>query len=303
MRHVLQIKDYSAADLNGLFRRVDAGDYASKHGSLSGKILGTVFLTSSLRTKTGFESAMLRLGGGVLAVDTLTPRAGPNTSESLADTIRTVSAMCDVLVVRSGFVQSPSDYTRFATCPVVNGGNGPGPFAEHPSQAIGDLYFIQRRLGCIVAPRILLVGVMNHRVIRSLLYGFALLGRSIVHVAYPDESAPLASDVEALQGLGLSLSRVVDISSAAATFDVIYHNGVPLDICGAVPRQFCLTDESAEQLRGHALLMHSMPRSAEYPRSLDSLPQAVFFEQCRVINAVRQQILCDLLTEEDASQL
>jgi aspartate carbamoyltransferase catalytic subunit len=58
--------------------------------NMAGQVMATLFFEPSTRTRLSFESAMLRLGGGVITV------ADPKTSsaakgESLADTARTVS--------------------------------------------------------------------------------------------------------------------------------------------------------------------------------------------------------------------
>ncbi len=295
MPHVLQIDQFSPQWINDFFERVQNLEFEQHPRKLfREKILASAFFTSSLRTKYGFESAMLRLGGKLINLDTYTSRAGPNFSESLIDIIEVFSDMCDVMVLRSSDPRNTSDFAAKAKCILVNGGNGPGRFAEHPTQAISDICFIKSRFLSLLKPNILLVGGMNHRVIRSLLQGFAMMGRKITHVAYPDECSPIEIDISRWKDMGMEVERVESIASDCRFFDVIYHNGVPKDEDGKVPDNFKLSKKDVSFMAKNSLLMHSMPRLDEYPYELDSTPQAAYFQQSTFSNIVKTQLLCDI---------
>ena len=64
-----------------------------------GRVLATLFYEPSTRTRLSFETAMLRLGGHVIGF------AGAQVSsvtkgESIADTVKTVSNLVDVIAMR-----------------------------------------------------------------------------------------------------------------------------------------------------------------------------------------------------------
>ncbi len=66
---------------------------------MQGYVLGALFFEPSTRTRLSFETAMLRLGGGVTGFAS----AGTSSAakgESLADTIRTVDQYVDVIAMR-----------------------------------------------------------------------------------------------------------------------------------------------------------------------------------------------------------
>src|SRR6202000_1308123 len=81
-----------------------------------------------------------------------------------------ISGYADALVVRHPEKGSVAEFVRATNIPVINAGDGPG---EHPSQALLDLYTIQRefsRLGKIVdGAHIAFVGDLKYgRTVHSL---------------------------------------------------------------------------------------------------------------------------------------
>src|SRR3954468_13523050 len=91
---------------------------------LEGSILATLFYEPSTRTRLSFESAMLRLGGGVLtAADMRTMSASKG--ESLADTVRVVGgAYADVIVLRHPSEGAARLAAQYSPVPVINAGDG-----------------------------------------------------------------------------------------------------------------------------------------------------------------------------------
>jgi aspartate carbamoyltransferase catalytic subunit len=134
--------------------------------SLKGKIIASLFFVPSMRTRFSFEAAMLRLGGGVLSTET----AGVFSSElkgSFEDTVRVVSEIADVIVLRhhdSGYARRAVAVSRV---PVINAGDGS---AQDPTQALLDLYAIEHHLGGVDGCSIATVGDLYSRSTRSLCY-------------------------------------------------------------------------------------------------------------------------------------
>lgn len=71
---------------------------------LKGRIMTPLFFEDSSRTLSSFCAAMLRLGGGV--VDFKVTSSSMNKGESLEDTVRTLNAYSDVLVLRHPKVEA-----------------------------------------------------------------------------------------------------------------------------------------------------------------------------------------------------
>jgi aspartate carbamoyltransferase catalytic subunit len=111
---------------------------------LLNKIIGCLFFESSTRTRLSFESATYRLGGSVLSAhdsESLSITKG----ETLIDTVLTVSAYVDVLVIRSAQDYHSWFDSRYPLpVPVINAGDGGN---NHPTQALLDAYTVWRQRG------------------------------------------------------------------------------------------------------------------------------------------------------------
>ena len=68
IRHLVSVDDLSNAEILALFQRARgySEDLRAWADVCRGRILASLFYEASTRTRLSFESAMLRLGGGVL---------------------------------------------------------------------------------------------------------------------------------------------------------------------------------------------------------------------------------------------
>jgi aspartate carbamoyltransferase catalytic subunit len=84
------------------------------------------------------------------------------------DTIRTVEGYADCIVLRHFQEGSAAKAAAAASVPVLNAGDGPG---QHPSQALLDLYSIQKELGRLDGVKIGMVGdLLNGRTVRRCVF-------------------------------------------------------------------------------------------------------------------------------------
>jgi len=145
-RHLLSVSQFDLDNLRALFDLADAvTPIAQRHGVctvLDGAMLGSLFFEPSTRTRLSFESAFLRLGGEVTTTTGFTFSSMAK-GESITDTARVVSGYSDVLVVRHPDEGSVAQFAAASVVPVINGGDGAG---EHPSQALLDVYTLEREL-------------------------------------------------------------------------------------------------------------------------------------------------------------
>ncbi|WP_062429675.1 aspartate carbamoyltransferase, partial [Treponema endosymbiont of Eucomonympha sp.] len=118
-------------------------DTAAFAGVCRGKILAALFFEPSTRTRLSFEAAMLRLGGSVLGfADSASSSAAKG--ESLADTVRTVSAYADIIAMRNPKEGAALLASRYSAVPVINAGDGGH---HHPTQTLTDLLTIRSLKG------------------------------------------------------------------------------------------------------------------------------------------------------------
>ena len=145
-RDILSLEDFSRSDFESVFDAGDRFDPVAKSRKsldiLDGKILVSAFFQASTRTRMAHESAMLRLGGKVTGfADPKMTRAGDFYQESLKDTAHMLEYYGDVIVTRHPQQGAPHEIAKWASIPVINGGDGWG---EHPTQVLTDLFTARR---------------------------------------------------------------------------------------------------------------------------------------------------------------
>src|SRR5512144_2776369 len=148
-----------AHEMRGMVERVGTFDL------LKGKILANLFYEPSTRTSSSFMAAMERLGGSVIPISEVR-YSSVSKGESLPDTVRTLEAYADVIVLRHPEMGSAELAARYARKPIINAGDGIG---EHPTQALLDLFTIQEELGRTEGLTITMVGDLKYgRTVHSL---------------------------------------------------------------------------------------------------------------------------------------
>src|SRR5664280_393026 len=144
MRHLLSIDDLDAAAIAELLEaaRRHVAERLVAPRRRTPFVTGLVFMTPSLRTRVGFTVATARLGG--TAVDVADRRVDPAMTEpeAITDTIRVLTGMADVVVLRAPIGVDVEKATVFAVCPVINGGDDRG---NHPTQTLIDLLAMEER--------------------------------------------------------------------------------------------------------------------------------------------------------------
>lgn len=172
--HLLSVSQFSREAVEALFSLADVMQPIARRRKvtrvLEGAVLGNLFFEASTRTRVSFGAAFCRLGGSVCDTTGFTFSSMAK-GESIYDTSRVISGYVDALVVRHPEQGSVAEFARATSIPVINGGDGPG---EHPSQALLDLYTIQRefsRLGKLIdGSHIVLTGDLKYgRTVHSLL--------------------------------------------------------------------------------------------------------------------------------------
>ena len=159
-RDLVSIEDLSTDEIVELFHHADEfRDNLSAWSDLCrGSIMATLFFEPSTRTRLSFESAMLRLGGGVIsAADE--KNTSRSKGESLADTVRMVEGYCDVIVIRHPREGAARLAAESTNRPVINGGDGAN---QHPTQTLLDLYTIRRRCGRVKGLKVGFLGDLKY---------------------------------------------------------------------------------------------------------------------------------------------
>lgn len=142
--HLLSVSQFNRDAIDELFQLADVMQPIARRRKVSrvleGAVLANLFFEASTRTRVSFGAAFCRLGGSVCDTTGFTFSSMAK-GESIYDTSRVISGYVDAIVVRHPEQGSVAEFARATNVPVINGGDGPG---EHPSQALLDLYTIQR---------------------------------------------------------------------------------------------------------------------------------------------------------------
>ncbi|MCH7607567.1 MAG: aspartate carbamoyltransferase catalytic subunit [Chloroflexi bacterium] len=307
-RHVLDLDDFSAGEIHALLDSAEAmrevlGRSIKKVPSLRGKVVITLFLEPSTRTRVSFEQAGKMLSADVINIGGAGSAA--EKGESLLNTALTLQAMhADLIVIRHPHSGAPYFLARNLTSTaVVNAGDG---MHAHPTQALLDLMTMRRHLGSLEGAKVVIVGdVLHSRVARSNAFGLATSGASVV-LCGPPTMMPL----DLLHaGRTPSLPNVTvepDLDAAIEGADVVMTLRLQSERqeAGMLPslreytRRWQVNEARMSLAKPGALLMHPGPMNegVEIASSLAHGGLAQIEEQVTNGVALRMALLYQLLT-------
>lgn len=258
-----------------------------------GRTLATLFYEPSTRTRLSFEAAMCRLGGNVITTENAAAFSSAIKGESLEDTIRIVSSYADVIVLRHPEKGSAERAAAVSKVPLINAGDGDG---EHPTQALLDIYTVQRECGRVDGLHFAFVGDLRYgRTVHSLIRLLGLYENVKITLVSPG-TLSLPQDV-----LKFIKEPVVTESlheALAAKPDVVYLTRIQAErhpVMAAPLKEYTITRQEMGILHDKAILMHPLPRVSEIHQEVDSDPRAAYFRQAENGYWMRAGILTHLL--------
>lgn len=294
--HILSVKQFERGDIETLFRTADLMEpYAQRRKVtrvLEGAILGNMFFEASTRTRVSFGCAFNLLGGEVRETTGFSSSAVVK-GESLQDTARVLSGYSDVICMRHPEAGSVADFASTSRVPVINGGDGAN---EHPTQALLDLYTIQKELQGrgrgIDGLRIAMVGDLKFgRTVHSLCKLLMLFDNVHVTLVSPPELAMPEELVEEMRQHGEDVVITDKLEDGIAHADIVYST--------RIQEERFSSPEEADLYRGkmrinqsiytqycepNTVIMHPLPRDSraeanELDCDLDSNPNLAIFRQ------------------------
>ncbi|MBN2032031.1 MAG: aspartate carbamoyltransferase [Deltaproteobacteria bacterium] len=260
---------------------------------LADKVVALLFLEPSTRTRLSFETAVKRLGAKAITVsDAKTSSTAKG--ETLADTARTVEGYVDCIVVRQPMIGGAKVMADAVKIPVINGGDGAG---QHPTQALLDLYTIQKERGTLEGLKLAMVGDLKFgRTVHSLTYALApfkpkeYIFCSPAALEMPEHI--VADMVE--KGVPCKIAASMDEALQA---DVIYMTRIQKErFTDAAEYEklkgsFILNRRLVEKGKKDITVMHPLPRVDEITVDVDDLPSAAYFRQAHNGVFVRMALL------------
>ena len=268
---------------------------------LAGKVLVSAFFDTSTRTRLSHESAMARLGGGVIGfADAAVTRASGSAPESELDLFRMLALYGDVIVTRHPVTGTPENVAEHLDdALVVNAGDGVG---EHPTQTLTDVYTLWQRFGRLDGLHVAVVNDLRMRCVRSLLRALRNFDTRVTAVPGPGtgldddlvaECARHGPEVRVAHRIGSALGEADAVYSSPTVLDEP-SSGPTSDVDGDTPLTAALLRESA---RPGLLVLHPLPRKGELDPSVDDTPHNGYWQQARNGVLVRMAMLKLMLDE------
>lgn len=261
-----------------------------KTAHLQGKSIVTLFYENSTRTRMSFELASKYMSAAAANISASASSVAKG--ETLIDTGKTLDRMgTDVIIIRHPMSGAPHLLAQHVNAAVINAGDGVN---EHPTQALLDMFTIQRHKGHLNGLKVAIIGDVNHsRVARSNIFGLHTMGAEVALCAPPT--------LMPVQMEELGVRTYTRVEEAVEGADVVMGLRIQKERQeeGNFPSLreysafFGINEENLKYAKPDALVMHPGPmnRGVEITSDVADSDQSVINEQVTSGVAVRMALL------------
>ena len=261
-----------------------------KTAHLQGKSIVTLFYENSTRTRMSFELASKYMSAAAANISASASSVAKG--ETLIDTGKTLDRMgTDVIIIRHPMSGAPHLLAQHVNAAVINAGDGVN---EHPTQALLDMFTIQRHKGHLDGLKVAIIGDVNHsRVARSNIFGLHTMGAEVALCAPPT--------LMPVQMEELGVRTYTRVEEAVEGADVVMGLRIQKERQeeGNFPSLreysafFGINEENLKYANPDALVMHPGPmnRGVEITSDVADSDQSVINEQVTSGVAVRMALL------------
>lgn len=293
--NILSVNQFDADAIRQVFAIADKMQpYAHRQKRtrvLEGAILGNLFFEPSTRTRVSFGTAFNLLGGEVRETTGMESSALAK-GESLYDTARVLSSYSDIIAMRHPKAGSVAEFAEGSRVPVINGGDGSN---EHPTQALLDLYTIEKELEhnqlSIDGMHICMMGDLKYgRTVHSLSKLLAMHKNVCFTLISPPELS-MPDDILSLLDSAGHRVTVTERIEGSLDADIVYQTRIQQERFASL--------QDADQYRGkfrlnheiytkhykpNTVIMHPLPRDSrseanELDNDLNQNPNLAIFRQ------------------------
>ncbi len=301
LKNIIDVSQFNKESLNNLFEKTHVLKREvlnlGKLNLLKGKVVCLYFDEPSTRTYSSFYVAIKKLGGDVLHLDNV--NSSIKKGESLYDTLKCIESYCDLVIIRTKMKNALRGLQDMIKIPIINAGDGDG---EHPTQALLDMFTINKELGNINQLIVSIVGDLKYgRTVHSLVrllsnYNVKLNFVSINQLSLDNET------IKFLKTNNIEYNLYQSIYNIIRTTDVLYMTriqkerlqGETLDD-SFIRNNLYLTKEVLNNAKKNMIVMHPLPRNDEINVNIDDDPRAVYFKQMENGLYVRMALIQTLL--------
>ena len=301
MENLIDIMQLSTQEIDELVKKgcdIMANPAAYAH-KCDGKILATLFFEPSTRTRLSFESAMLSLGGQVLGFSSANSSSASK-GESVADTIRVVSAYCDIIAMRHPKEGAPLVATQHSLVPVINAGDGGH---NHPTQTLTDLMTIHKEKGHVDNLTVGFCGDLKFgRTVHSLVAAMSrYTGVRFVFVSPEELKLPRYVKEQYVKSKNIPYTQSTCLEEVMPELDILYMTRVQKERFFneedylRLKDSYILTPEKLENAKEDLRILHPLPRVNEISVAVDEDPRACYFKQAQNGRYIRMALIMKLL--------
>ena len=301
MENLIDIMQLSVEEIDALVQKgcdIMANPAAYAH-KCDGKILATLFFEPSARTRLSFESAMLSLGGQVLGFSSAASSSASK-GESVADTIRVVSAYCDIIAMRHPKEGAPLVATMHSLVPVINAGDGGH---NHPTQTLTDLMTIHKEKGHVDNLTVGFCGDLKFgRTVHSLVAAMSrYTGIRFVFVSPEELKLPRYVKEQYIKEKNIPYTQSASLEEVMPELDVLYMTRVQKERFFneedylRLKDSYILTPDKLANAKKDLCILHPLPRVNEISVAVDDDPRACYFKQAQNGRYIRMALIMKLL--------
>ncbi len=304
VRNLIEPRDFTTEELDKLFDLADAiiQDPKKYRDVCKGYVLASLFFEPSTRTRLSFETAMTRLGGGVVGFADAKV-SSTSKGESLADTLRTVENYADIVAMRHPKDGAALLATKYLTrMPLINAGDGAH---NHPTQTLTDLLTIRHYKKRFNNLTIGVCGDLKFgRTIHSLVRAMNRYENVKFVFISPEELKMPKVFLDELPKE--SYIETMDLEGVMPNLDILYMSRVQRERFVSEEEYvrlkdfFILDKEKLKQAKADMIVMHPLPRVNEIATDVDDDERAVYFKQAGFGMYVRMALIMTLLGLEEA---
>ena len=301
MENLIDIMQLSTEEIDELVKTgCDIMEHPAEYAhKCDGKILATLFFEPSTRTRLSFESAMLSLGGQVLGFSSAASSSASK-GESVADTIRVVSAYCDIIAMRHPKEGAPLVATQHSLVPVINAGDGGH---NHPTQTLTDLMTIHKEKGHVDNLTVGFCGDLKFgRTVHSLVAAMSrYTGVRFVFVSPEELKLPRYVKEQYVKSKNIPYTQSTSLEEVMPELDILYMTRVQKerffneDDYLRLKDSYILTPEKLANAKEDLRILHPLPRVNEISVAVDNDPRACYFKQAQNGRYIRMALIMKLL--------
>ena len=301
MENLIDIMQLSTEEIDELVKTgCDIMEHPAEYAhKCDGKILATLFFEPSTRTRLSFESAMLSLGGQVLGFSSAASSSASK-GESVADTIRVVSAYCDIIAMRHPKEGAPLVATQHSLVPVINAGDGGH---NHPTQTLTDLITIHKEKGHFDNLTIGFCGDLKFgRTVHSLVAAMSrYTGVRFVFVSPEELKLPRYVKEQYVKSKNIPYTQSTCLEEVMPELDILYMTRVQKERFFneedylRLKDMYILTPDKLANAKEDLRILHPLPRVNEISVAVDEDPRACYFKQAQNGRYIRMVLIMKLL--------